>query len=63
LIQSLGLSMCFIDLLVSNHIMTFLMSLDFGLLSNQDELQNLTNTIGEMLGTFQKSTPTPSKSK
>ena len=41
----------------------FLMSLDFGLLSNQNELQNLTNTIGEMLGTFQKSTPTPSKSK
>jgi len=32
----------------------FLMSLDFSILSNQDELQNLTNTIGEMLGTFQK---------
>lgn len=38
----------------------FLMSLDFSLLSNQDELQNLTNTIGEMLGTFQKGkTPRP----
>lgn len=36
----------------------FLMSLDFSILSNQDELENLTNTIGEMLGTFQKgSTP------
>jgi len=32
----------------------FLMSLDFSILSNQDELQNLTNTIGEMLGKFQK---------
>ena len=32
----------------------FLMSLDFSILSNQDELENLTNTIGEMLGTFQK---------
>jgi len=31
----------------------FLMSLDFSILSNQDELENLTNTIGEMLGTFQ----------
>lgn len=38
----------------------FLMSLDFSILSNQDELQNLTNTIGEMLGTFQKGkTPRP----
>ena len=38
----------------------FLMSLDFTILSNQDELQNLTNTIGEMLGTFQKAkTPRP----
>jgi hypothetical protein len=38
----------------------FLMSLDFSILSNQDELQNLTNTIGEMLGTFQKpKTPRP----
>jgi hypothetical protein len=36
----------------------FLMSLDFSLLSNQDELENLTNAIGEMLGTFQKR-PTP----
>jgi len=36
----------------------FLMSLDFSLLSNQDELENLTNAIGEMLGTFQK-IPTP----
>ena len=35
----------------------FLMSLDFGILSNQDELQNLTNAIGEMLATFRKSTP------
>jgi len=34
----------------------FLMSLDFSLLSNQGELENLTNAIGEMLGTFQKST-------
>jgi hypothetical protein len=34
----------------------FLMSLDFSILSNQDELENLTNTIGEMLGTFQKGT-------
>jgi predicted GH43/DUF377 family glycosyl hydrolase len=34
----------------------FLMSLDFSLLSNQDELENLTNAIGEMLGTFQKGT-------
>jgi hypothetical protein len=34
------------------------MSLDFSVLSNQSELENLTNTIGEMLGTFQKgSTP------
>jgi len=42
----------------------FLMSLDFGILSNQDELQNLTNTIGEMLGTFQKgSTPSSSTRK
>jgi predicted RND superfamily exporter protein len=32
----------------------FLMSLDFSLLSNQNELENLTNAIGEMLGTFQK---------
>ena len=32
----------------------FLMSLDFSILSNQSELENLTNTIGEMLGTFQK---------
>ena len=32
----------------------FLMSLDFNILSNPEELQNLTNTIGEMLGTFQK---------
>ncbi|MFH1693359.1 MAG: hypothetical protein ABH890_03645 [Bacillota bacterium] len=32
----------------------FLMSLDFSILSNQNELENLTNTIGEMLGTFQK---------
>ena len=31
----------------------FLMSLDFSLLSNQGELENLTNAIGEMLGTFQ----------
>lgn len=39
----------------------FLMSLDFGLLSNSDELEKLTTTIGEMLGTFQKkprATPT-----
>lgn len=36
----------------------FLMSLDFSILSNQDELENLTNTIAEMLGTFQNgSTP------
>ena len=35
----------------------FLMSLDFNILSNQEELQNLTNTIGEMLATFRKSTP------
>ena len=41
----------------------FLMSLDFSLLSNQDELENLTNTIGEMLGTFQKSTPPATKAK
>jgi predicted GH43/DUF377 family glycosyl hydrolase len=41
----------------------FLMSLDFSLLSNQEELENLTNTIGEMLGTFQKSTPPAAKSK
>ena len=41
----------------------FLMSLDFSLLSNQVELENLTNTIGEMLGTFQKSTPQTAKSK
>lgn len=41
----------------------FLMSLDFSLLSNQDELENLTNMIGEMLGTFQKSTPPAAKSK
>lgn len=34
----------------------FLMSLDFSLLSNQNELENLTNTIGEMLGTFQQGT-------
>jgi len=34
------------------------MSLDFSILSNQDELENLTNTIAEMLGTFQNgSTP------
>lgn len=32
----------------------FLMSLDFSILSNQSELENLTNTIGQMLGTFQK---------
>ena len=37
----------------------FLMALDFSVLSNQIELENLTNTIGEMLGTFQKGT-TPS---
>jgi len=38
----------------------FLMSLDFSVLSNQSELENLTNTIGEMLGTFQNgSTPSP----
>jgi len=37
----------------------FLMSLDFSILSNQDELQVLTETIGEMLGSFQKKT-TPS---
>jgi len=38
----------------------FLMSLDFSLLSNQNELEILTNTIGEMLGTFQKGkTPSP----
>lgn len=38
----------------------FLMSLDFSILSNQNELENLTNTIGEMLGTFQKgNTPQP----
>ncbi len=38
----------------------FLMSLDFSILSNQSELENLTNTIGEMLGTFQKvNTPQP----
>jgi len=41
----------------------FLMSLDFSLLSNQNELENLTNTIGEMLGTFQKSTSPITKSK
>jgi hypothetical protein len=41
----------------------FLMSLDFSLLSNQNELENLTNTIGEMLGTFQKSTPPANKTK
>jgi len=43
----------------------FLMSLDFSILSNQSELENLTNTIGEMLGTFQNgSTPNPNiKSK
>jgi len=41
----------------------FLMSLDFSLLSNHTELENLTNMIGGMLGTFQKSTPSPSKSK
>ena len=35
----------------------FLMSLDFSILSNQNELENLTNTIGEMLGTFQKGSP------
>ena len=39
----------------------FLMSLDFTLLSNQGELENLTNAIGEMLGTFQKSTPSTNK--
>lgn len=39
----------------------FLMSLDFSILSNQTELENLTNTIGEMLGTFQK-TNTPRQS-
>jgi len=38
-----------------------LMSLDFTLLSNQGELENLTNAIGEMLGTFQKSTPPTNK--
>ncbi|QLY40172.1 hypothetical protein HF295_04560 [Hujiaoplasma nucleasis] len=43
----------------------FLMSLDFSILSNHSELENLTNTIGEMLGTFQKgdSPKHPSKSK
>ena len=41
----------------------FLMSLDFSILSNQDELQNLTNTIGEMLGTFQKGNKSKYESK
>ena len=42
----------------------FLMSLDFSVLSNQTELENLTNTIGEMLGTFQnRPTTTPATKK
>jgi hypothetical protein len=41
----------------------FLMSLDFTILSNQDELQNLTNTIGEMLGTFQQGNKSKPPSK
>ena len=42
----------------------FLMSLDFSVLSNQAELENLTNTIGEMLGTFQNGpTPNPATKK
>ncbi len=39
----------------------FLMSLDFSILSNQEDLELLTNTIGEMLGTFNKPTTTPRK--
>ena len=41
----------------------FLMSLDFAILSNQSELENLTNTIGEMLGTFQNGSTPSSVSK
>jgi predicted GH43/DUF377 family glycosyl hydrolase len=41
----------------------FLMSLDFSILSNQSELENLTNTIGEMLGTFQNGSTPSSVSK
>jgi len=41
----------------------FLMSLDFSVLSNQSELENLTNTIGEMLGTFQNGSTPSSVSK
>jgi len=41
----------------------FLMSLDFSILSNQNELENLTNTIGEMLGTFQKGSPSKQYTK
>ena len=38
----------------------FLMSLDFTILSDPDELQVLSTTIGEMLGNIQKGTkPTP----
>ncbi|MFA7105708.1 MAG: hypothetical protein WC154_00255 [Candidatus Izemoplasmatales bacterium] len=39
----------------------FLMSLDFSILSNPDELEKLTSTIGEMLGTFQKKPKPPTK--
>jgi len=41
----------------------FLMSLDFSVLSNQSELENLTNTIGEMLGTFRNGSTPSSVSK
>jgi hypothetical protein len=38
----------------------FLMSLDFSILSDPDELQVLSTTIGDMLGNIQKGTkPTP----
>ena len=38
----------------------FLMALDFGILSDTEELALLSQTIGEMLGTLQKSAkPTP----
>lgn len=41
----------------------FLMSLDFSILSDSDELQVLSQTIGDMLGTLQKSAKPSPQSK
>ena len=41
----------------------FLMALDFGILSDTEELGILSQTIGEMLGALQKSTKPSPQSK